>query len=143
MPAADLTHVQGDEAESGEIDPCSLVTREVLAAIIGQPVQDIYRHQRPTLLCEYFSDEPFSSATIRVEANISNGEVEQEKELAEVLGGESAEAVSGLGDTAFAIGPLMYVQQGDTLLLLAVVTQESPNLEAAMMLAKEALKRLP
>lgn len=143
IPAGELTEVQGDRAKSGEIDPCSLVTNEEVAEIVGQPVQETYRHQSPTVLCEYISREPFSSANIRVEASISDEKVQQERELAEAVGGESAETVSGLGDTAFAVGPLLYVREGDTLLILIVATQGSPNLDAAKILADVALKRLP
>jgi hypothetical protein len=136
--------IGGDAPKEGETDPCSLVTKGEVEEILEQPVGDIYRHWRPTVLCEYFTEEdPFGSATIRLDAGVSQAEFQEEVELAEVLGGSEAEEVSGIGDAAFAAGPLLYVYKEETLLLVVVAVREAPDLDAAKELALIALQRLP
>lgn len=142
----ELTHVSGDQAIPGQIDPCSLVTRDEVAVILGGQVDDPYRHMRPTVLCEYSSDpdQPdFSSATIRVEHLSSPDELTKELEVAAKLGGDKPQTVSDTGDAAYSVGPLLYVQKGSTLLPLAVIVRDAPDLDAAKDIAQLALTRLP
>ena len=139
----ELKEVGGDPPRDGEIDPCSLVTRAEVEEILQDSLVDVYRHSSPTVLCEYFNDgEPFGSATIRLDTAVSEAEVQKEIEIGEQLGGSRAREVLGLGDAAFALGPLLYVYEGDTLLLVTVIVEERPDLEAAKELALKALTRL-
>ncbi len=140
----ELDVIGGDAPTAGETDPCSLVTKGEVEKILEQPVGDVFRHSRPTVLCEYFTEEdPFGSATIRLDAGVSKAEFREEVELAEVIGGSEAEEVSGIGDAAFAADPLLYVYKEEALLLVTVIVRETPDLDAAKELALIALQRLP
>lgn len=145
VPREDLEEVGGDRPEEGGIDPCSLATKAEVEDILGQPVADTYRHTSPTVLCEWFSDVamPFGSVTIRLESDVSEDEIQEEIAVAEALGGSEAETVPDIGDSAYSVGPLLYAHEGDTLLVIAVIAHNKPDLEGAKALAPSALARLP
>jgi hypothetical protein len=136
-----LVDIEGDASVSGEIDPCSLVTKAEVEDVLGQKVNEVYRH---SALCEYIADEAsFGSANIRVETNVSEEERMSSLEVLEQVGQTGAEELPGLGDFAYSIGPTVYIARGSTTLLVLVGKDESPNLDAAKVLASKAFARLP
>ena len=145
----ELSAIGGDPPPGdGEIDPCSLVTKAEAERIIEQQVVDVWRHAHFFRVCEYFSDvdaEPFGSAVIRVERGLSEDEFEEEIEEIESgeMGVPKAKAVSGIGDAAYSVGPLLWVYQESTMLVITVVVKERPELDAAKEVAQIALRRLP
>ncbi|HSP54107.1 MAG TPA: hypothetical protein VLS25_00835 [Dehalococcoidia bacterium] len=144
IPAIEILDVGGDPAsEIDGIDPCTLVRRSEVEDVLGDAVADVYRHSRPTVLCEFFTaaEGPFGSATVRVEHLDKAGELESERQLAELLGG-AVQDVSGFGDEAFSVGPLLYIRQADWMILATVVVKEKPSLEAAKQVASLALARI-
>ena len=144
VPPEQLEEIGGDPARQGQTDPCSLLTKAEVEEVLQQPVAEIYRHTRPTVLCEYFVEgEPFGSVTIRLGGTVSEAEFQSEIELAEELGGSEATEVSGIGDLAFAVGPLLYVYQEGALLLTAAIVRGKTDLDGAKEVALIALHRLP
>lgn len=134
----------------GPIDPCGLVSKEEAEAALGTTLGKTRTgNSAPYDVCAYEAIDSTAKAVVHVRSDLPDGEFEGEKVRTEALIGETAEAVSGVGDEAHYLGHLLYVRKGDREILMGVVFAASASATAAQVLAAEkdltlkALSRLP
>lgn len=147
-PGPEATEEDGEIL--GPIDPCGLVSKEEAEAAMGTALGKTRKgNSAPYDVCAYEATDSAAKAVVHVRSDLPDGEFEGEKVRTEALIGETAEAVSGVGDEAHYLGHLLYVRKGDREIIMGVQFAASVSATAAQVLATEkdltlkALPRLP
>jgi hypothetical protein len=132
-----------DGALAEAVDPCTLVTAEEAAQVLGAPAQadrPLEANIPPRLAtCRYTAarDPAFAVMTVMVRQGYSDSEAKTGFESTREQFGQ-AEAVDGLADQAFQLGDQLHVLSGVTHLTIAGDIERA----AARSLARRALDRL-
>lgn len=127
--AAEETATAAPQASGGELDPCELLTTEEAEASLGVSFGEPERQTvGPFETCIY-ADESGNYVQVQVSDSVYTGSSFDDamQGAAEQLDIE-AEPVSGLGDKAYLLAGVLWVQKGDVSLNVLVQTPELTNL---------------
>jgi hypothetical protein len=147
LPPSSLSQVIGDPFSEDGIDPCSLVSADEVAEILGRKDLTIWRTIRSngSRLCEYYTDvDPLASVTVRMESGASHASLQDEISLYQLTPGSEDIQPSDLGDEGYIIqGDSLYVLKGTSLFVIFAIVDDKNGLQAAEAFAAMALHRLP
>jgi len=131
-PSAQQTQAPAEtpKPSAGAIDPCALVTKADAEAILGRSLGEPERGTiGPFETCNYGEGTFSDNVQVQVSSELYtlSGFDDGMKAAAELVDAE-AKPVSGLGDKAYSIGEVLYVQKGDVTLNFLVATPKLTEL---------------
>ncbi|MCI0390787.1 MAG: DUF3558 domain-containing protein [Acidobacteria bacterium] len=125
---------------SGSLDPCSLLTREEVTTVLGQPVTEAKLQSFPRPNCEYTIGEGSLTVFLFTDPSAKVG-FEAGKKMQDV----HTEPVSGVGDQAYWSPSIktLNVLKGNIYFTVQFYGIRSGLLETMSSLAQKAAARLP
>ncbi len=144
-----------NETATGKIDPCALITKAEAEKVLGEAVSEPKEETIGEVVksCTYYAAAVSTKyVSIVARTGISKEDFEAEANAtAGLMGGATPTAVSGVGDQAISVPPILWVLKGDVRLTVltnldidfTVPENAAKVLETEKELAKKALGRLP
>jgi hypothetical protein len=128
-PAAEEPATAAPQASGGGLDPCALVTRADAEAVLGATLGEPERQTTGPFETCIYGDDAGNYVQVQVSENVYTESTFDDamKAAAEQVDIE-AEPVSGLGDKAYWLVGVLWVQKGDVTLDILVQTPELTDL---------------
>lgn len=107
-------------AASAHSDPCSYLSDAAASVALSVPLSENVQHARVSNdLCVYRAPGRAGSLAF---VNVVTGKTTALRRFAEFLrlAGDRSQAIAGVGDAAYAIGPNVFALRGDTLIVAGV-----------------------
>jgi hypothetical protein len=117
---ATVTSAGSVHAASAHIDPCSYLSNAAASVALSVPLSENMQHARVSNdLCVYRA--PGGSGPVAF-VNVVTGRPSALGRFGEFLrfAGDRSQAIAGVGDAAYTIGPNVFVLRGDTLIVASV-----------------------